>query len=187
MFIKTFINVMINNKIIKKPFILSSDIMVKANKGIKCKDRNYAIYKIGNWKNDYKINVIGTSTEIPITSPTKHHVELNMEQIRSSSFEFNGKEVNGMVGLAIQLNPSLIDENIDELVKLEEKEFNLISEELNNLELKKDNEEIDPNSFEYLIYHLVYEGHNLTSKPANDFTREYHITEIKRLKELSGN
>ena len=86
--------------------------MVKANKGIKCKDRNYAIYKIGNWKNDYKINVIGTSTEIPITSPTKHHVELNMEQIRSSSFEFNGKEVNGMVGLAIQLNPSLIDENI---------------------------------------------------------------------------
>ena len=52
--------------------------MVKANKGIKCKDRNYAIYKIGNWKNDYKINVIGTSTEIPITSPTKHHVELNM-------------------------------------------------------------------------------------------------------------
>ena len=110
-----------------------------------------------------------------------------MEQIRSSSFEFNGKEVNGMVGLAIQLNPSLIDENIDDLVELEEKEFNLISEELNNLELKKDNEEIDPNSFEYLIYHLVYEGHNLTSKPANDFTREYHITEIKRLKELSGN
>ena len=134
-----------------------------------------------------KINVIGTSTEIPITSPTKHHVELNMEQIRSSSFEFNGKEVNGMVGLAIQLNPSLIDENIDDLVELEEKEFNLISEELNNLELKADNEEIDPNSFEYLIYHLVYEGHNLTSKPANDFTREYHITEIKRLKELSGN
>ena len=92
-----------------------------------------------------------------------------------------------MVGLAIQLNPSLIDENIDDLVELEEKEFNLISEELNNLELKADNEEIDPNSFEYLIYHLVYEGHNLTSKPANDFTREYHITEIKRLKELSGN
>ena len=168
--------------------------MVKANKGIKCKDRNYAIYRIGNWKNDYKINVIGTSTEIPITSPTKHHVELNMEQIRSSSFEFNGKEVNGMVGLAIQLNPSLIDENIDDLVELEEniddlveleeKEFNLISEELNNLELKKDNEEIDPNSFEYLIYHLVYEGHNLTSKPANDFT--YPRVPYYRNKKIEG-
>lgn len=161
--------------------------MVKANKGIKCKDRNYAIYKVGNWKNEYKINVIGTSTEIPLTAATKHHVELNMEQIRSSSFELGGRQVNGMVGLAVQLNPGLMSENLDELVELEEKEFELINEELDNLELKGDKEEIDPNSFEYLIYHLVYEGHNLTSKPANDFTREYHIGEIRRLKKLSGN
>ena len=37
-------------------------------------DVNYAVYKIGDWKNNYQINQIGLSREIPVTKNTLHHI-----------------------------------------------------------------------------------------------------------------
>ena len=51
---------------------------------IRIDDINYAIYKIGNWKNKYEINQIGLSSEIPVTKPTVNHIKLSMEEIRKS-------------------------------------------------------------------------------------------------------
>lgn len=148
---------------------------------------NFAIYKVADWENEYKINILGTSRELPVTKVTKDHMLKNMEQIRLSEFELGSKTVNGMVALAMQLNPEIAKENIDDLVKLEEKEFEMIIDELNKIELKENSEFIDLNSDEFLIYKLEYDGHMLVSKPANDYTQKHHIEEIKRLKELSGN
>lgn len=148
---------------------------------------NYAIYKVGDWENDYKINILGTSRELPVTNVTKEHMSKNMEHIRASEFEIGSNTVNGMVALAMQLNPEVGKMSLDEAVELEKKEFELITEELNNIELKENSEFIDLNSEEFLIYKLEYDGHMLVSKPANEFTQKYHIEEIKRLKELSGN
>lgn len=148
---------------------------------------NFAIYNIADWENEYKINILGTSRELPVTKVTKDHMLKNMEQIRLSEFELGSKTVNGMVALAMQLNPEIAKENIDDLVKLEEKEFEMIINELDKIELKENSEFIDLNSDEFLIYKLEYDGHMLVSKPANDYTQKHHIEEIKRLKELSGN
>ena len=68
---------------------------------IKCDNINYAVYKIGNWKNDYEINIIGTANEIPVTKPTLEHMLKQMDHIRVSVFNIGGKEVNGMIGLAM--------------------------------------------------------------------------------------
>lgn len=148
---------------------------------------NYAVYKVADWKNEYKINILGTSRELPVTKVTKEHMLKNMEQIRLSEFELGSKTVNGMVALAMQLNPEIAKENIDDLVKIEEKEFEMIVDELNNIELKENSEFINLDTEEFLIYKLEYDGHMLVSKPANDYTQKHHIEEIKRLKELSGN
>lgn len=148
---------------------------------------NYAIYKVADWKNEYKINILGTSRELPVTKATKDHMLKNMEQIRLSEFELGSKTVNSMVALAMQLNPKIAKENIDDLVKLEEKEFEMIIDELDKIELKANSEFINLNSDEFLIYKLEYDGHMLVSKPVNDYTQKHHIEEIKRLKELSGN
>ena len=42
-------------------------------------DINYAVYKLGNWKNDYEINQIGLSKEIPVTEPTITHIKFSMD------------------------------------------------------------------------------------------------------------
>ena len=54
-------------------------------------DMNYAVYKIGSWKNNYEINQIGISREIPVTKHTLTHVKLSMDEIRSSEFEISDK------------------------------------------------------------------------------------------------
>lgn len=148
---------------------------------------NYAVYKIGDWDNDYEINILGTSRELPLTQVTKDHMVKNMEQIRLSEFELSDVVVNGMVALAMQLNPEVAKKDINELIELEKKEFDLISSELDSAKLIDSSELINLNGEEYLIYKLEYDGHMLVSKPANDFTKKHHIREIKRLKELSGN
>ena len=66
---------------------------------IKCSNIDYAIYKVGNWKNEYKLNLVGTSDEIPVTNVTKKHVLFNMEEIRKSEFDMGGRKVNGIVAL----------------------------------------------------------------------------------------
>ena len=155
-------------------------------KEIKCDNINYAVYKIGNWKNDYEINIIGTASEIPVTKPTLEHMLKQMDHIRTSVFEIGGKEVNGMIGLAMQFNPSFASRDIDELIELEEKEFNSIMDELNSAELKTAEDTIALDTDEYVIYKLEYDGHTLSPKPYNEYAKRHQMEEIKRLKELSG-
>ena len=162
-----------------------SDTMSNENE-IKCDNINYAVYRIGNWENEYEINILGTSSEIPVTKPTLEHMVKQMDHIRASVFEIGGKEVNGMIGLAMQFNPSFASRDIDELIDLEEKEFKNIMDELNAVELKNADDVIDLNTDEYVIYKLEYDGHTLSPKPYNDYAKRHQMEEIKRLKELSG-
>ena len=62
---------------------------------IKVDDINYAVYKIGEWKNHYEINQIGLSNEIPVTKSTITHIKFSMDEIRSSQFSISDKTVNG--------------------------------------------------------------------------------------------
>lgn len=159
--------------------------MVKVEK-INCDNINYAVYKIGNWQNDYEINIIGTANEIPVTKPTLEHMLKQMDHIRVSVFNIGGKEVNGMIGLAMQFNPSFASRDLDELVELEEKEYKNIMDELNGLELKDAKDVIFLDTDEFVIYKLEYDGHTLSPKPYNDYAKKHQMGEIKRLKELSG-
>ena len=147
-------------------------------------DINYAIYRLGKWKNSYRINLIGTSNEIPATETTKEHVLTNMNEIRNSKFELEGKEVNGIVGLSIQLNPQLQRENINEVIAGEENEYKNIVEEINALEFEDSNGSIELENDEFLIYKLEKDHHVTVAKPANNFTMKHHAEEIQRLKEL---
>ena len=71
--------------------------MMSGENKIDVDDINYAIYKLGNWKNNYEINQIGLSKEIPLTKPTITHIKFSMEEIRKSQFEISDKTVNGFV------------------------------------------------------------------------------------------
>ena len=159
--------------------------MVNENE-IQCDNINYAVYKIGDWKNDYEINIIGTANEIPVTKPTLEHMLKHMDHIRASVFEIGGKEINGMIGLSMQFNPSFASRDLDELIELEEKEFKNIMDELNSIELKKAEDTISLDTDEFVIYKLEYDGHTLSPKPYNDYAKRHQMEEIKRLKELSG-
>ncbi|MGL6297873.1 MAG: hypothetical protein ACRC1M_01765 [Methanobacteriaceae archaeon] len=145
---------------------------------------NYAVYRIGNWKNNYKINLTGNGNEIPATNSTRDHVINSMNEIRKAVFEIEcGKEVNGLLALSYQISPELQKENIDELIKIEENEYNAIIEELNNLDntLENDEDSIDIETNKFLIYKLEKDHHVTVSKPANDFTMNHHLEEIKKL------
>ena len=63
--------------------------MVKENIGkeIIFGNDNYTIYRVGDWKHDYKLNVTGTSSQLPASEPTKKHVLSQMEQIRKAEKE----------------------------------------------------------------------------------------------------
>ena len=109
-----------------------------------------------------------------------------MDHIRVSVFEIGGKEVNGMIGLAMQLRQSIQARDLDELIQQEEKEFELIMEELNAIELKSAEDTISLDTDEYVIYKLEYDGHSLSPKPYNDYAIRHHKEEIERLKKESG-
>jgi hypothetical protein len=159
--------------------------MEKNSQMISFNDVNYAIYKIGKWKNNYNINLIGTSNEIPITEITKDHVLSHMNEIRNSKFELDGKEVNGFVGLSYQLNPNLQGEDINKIILDEEEEYKNIVDEINALKLEGSDESIKLENDEYLIYKLEKDHHVTVAKPANGLTLKYHIEEIQRLKEIN--
>jgi len=143
-------------------------------------DMNYAIYKLGNWKTEYKINLIGLSNEIPLTENTKDHVIFSMNQIRNSEFDFNGTPVNGFIALAYGTNPNIQKMPVNELIDLEKQEFDNIMDELNDLEFLKNPIKLDDD--EYLIYKLEEECHIRKAIPANEFTLAYHNAEIEKLK-----
>ncbi|MCL2157322.1 MAG: hypothetical protein FWH54_04785 [Methanobrevibacter sp.] len=148
-------------------------------------DVNYAIYKVGKWKNTYRINLIGTSNEIPATEVTKEHILFNMTEIRNSTFEIEGREVNGIVGLSLQLNKSLGGIAIDEVISEEEKEYENIVDEINSLEFEDSNGAIELENDKFLIYKLEKDHHVTIAKPANNFTMKHHGEEIQRLKKMN--
>lgn len=157
----------------------------KNSNKISFNDMNYAIYRVGKWKNSYRINLIGTSNEIPATELTKDHVLSNMGEIRKSTFEVGTKEVNGLVGLSVQINPELQKIAIDDIIAEEEMEYNNIIDEINNLELEDSNDSIELENDKFLIYKLEKDHHVTVAKPANGLTMKHHAEEIQRLKNMN--
>ena len=179
-----------NNKSINKNNIKSSNEINEndPNSGkinISFSDVNYAIYKRGKWKNTYKINLIGTSNEIPATEVTKKHVLSNINEIRNSKFELGENEVNGIVALSIQLNPELQGIDIAQIIADEEIEYKNIVDEIDGLELEDPNDFIELENNKFLIYKLEKDHHVTVAKPANGLTMKHHAEEIQRLKELN--
>ncbi len=154
-----------------------------ATEEINLDDMNYAVYKIGQWKNNYEINQVGLSKEIPVTENTLMHIKFSMDEIRNSRFDISDKTVNGFVAIALQLNPKVQEMELDDVIELEEKEYNSIIEELDNLELLDENDTIPLETEDYLIYKLEKECHVTTSIPANEFTKKYYADEIKKIED----
>ena len=153
------------------------------DKVINLDDINYAVYKIGEWKNHYEINQIGLSKEIPVTKNTIDHIKFSMEEIRNTEFSLSDKKVNGFVAIAMQLNPTVQEMELDDAIELEEKEYQNILEELEGLELLSDDETLPLETDEYLIYKLEKDCHVTTSIPANEFTKQFYKDELKRIEE----
>lgn len=154
-----------------------------ADEKINVNDMNYAIYKIGDWKNNYEINQIGLSHEIPVTKNTITHIKFSMDEIRNSRFSISDKEVNGFVAIAMQLNPKVQEMELDDVISLEQEEFDNIMAELEGLELLDEDSTVPLENEEYLIYKLEKECHVTTSIPANDFTKEFYKNELKKIED----
>ena len=146
-------------------------------------DINYAVYKIGEWENHYEINQIGLSNEIPVTKNTVQHVKFSMEEIRNTKFNISDKTVNGFVAIALQLNSKLQDMDLDEVIDLEETEYNNILEELSKLELLSDDDSLSLDGEDYLIYKLEKDCHVTVSIPANDYTKKFFDNELKKIED----
>ena len=153
------------------------------DKIINLDDINYAVYKIGEWKNNYEINQIGLSKEIPVTKNTIMHIKFSMDEIRASQFDLSDKKVNGFVAIAMQLNPKVQEMQLDDIIELEEKEYQNILDELDNLDVLSEEESIPLETDEYLIYKLEKDCHVTTSIPANEFTKQFYKNELKRIEE----
>ena len=150
---------------------------------IEMNDINYAVYKLGQWKNSYEINQIGLSDEIPVTKNTVEHVKHSMDEIRNSTFEIDDLKVNGFVAIAIQLNPKVQEMDLKEACELEEKEFELILEELDNLELLDNDESMELENWDYLIYKLQKDCHVTKSTPANGFALKHYVEEMQKIED----
>lgn len=150
---------------------------------INVNDINYAVYKIGEWKNNYEINQIGLSSEIPVTKNTVFHVKSSMDEIRASQFSISDKTVNGFVAIAMQLNPKVQEMELDDVVALEQKEFEDILSELDGIELLDEEEVLPLDGEDYLIYKLQKECHVTVSTPANEFTEKFYENELKKIED----
>ncbi|MBR3155694.1 MAG: hypothetical protein IKF13_02630 [Methanobrevibacter sp.] len=146
-------------------------------------DINYAVYKIGEWKNHYEINQIGLSREIPVTKNTITHIKFSMDEIRNSQFSLSDKTVNGFVAIAMQLNPKVQEMELDDVIELEENEYQNILSELDGLDVLSDDESIPLDGEEYLIYKLEKDCHVTTSTPANEFTQKFYEAELKKIED----
>ena len=153
------------------------------NEKINVDDINYAIYKLGDWKNHYEVNQIGLSREIPVTKNTITHVKFSMDEIRASQFEISDQTVNGFVAIAIQLSSKIQDMEIEDVIKLEEKEFQNILKELDDLNVLDDDTTVPLDGEEYLIYKLEKDCHVTNSIPANDYTKKFYLEEMKRIED----
>ena len=153
------------------------------NEKINVDDIIYAIYKLGDWKNHYEVNQIGLSREIPVTKNTITHVKFSMDEIRASQFEISDQTVNGFVAIAIQLSSKIQDMEIEDVIKLEEKEFQNILKELDDLKVLDDDTTVPLDGEEYLIYKLEKDCHVTNSIPANDYTKKFYLEEKKRIED----
>ena len=127
------------------------------------------------------ITITSPSKEIPVTEPTITHIKFSMDEIRKSQFDISTKTVNGFVAIALQLNPKVQEMDLDDVIELEQKEYDNIIDELDNLELLADGSTIDLDDDTYLIYKLEKECHVTTSIPANEYTKKYYEAEMKRI------
>ncbi|MEE1134003.1 hypothetical protein [uncultured Methanobrevibacter sp.] len=152
-------------------------------KMINVNDINYAVYKIGEWKNNYEINQIGMSREIPVTKNTIMHVKFSMDEIRASQFSIGDLTVNGFVAIALQLNPNIQDIKLKDVVALEEEEYQNILSELEDLDVLDEEDSIPLENEEYLIYKLEKDCHVTTSTPANEFTKKFYQDELKKIED----
>lgn len=150
---------------------------------IKVNDINYAVYKIGEWKNNYEINQIGLSNEIPVTKNTVFHVKSSMDEIRASEFSISDRKVNGFVAIAMQLNPNVQEMELDDAIALEQKEYDDIVVELDGVELLDEADTLPLDGEDYLIYKLQKECHVTVSTPANEFTEKYYENELKKIED----
>ena len=71
--------------------------------------------------------------------------------------------------------------DLEDVISLEQEEYDNIVEELDNLELLDENSTIDLDDETYLIYKLEKECHVTTSIPANEHTKKYYEAEMKRI------
>ena len=106
-----------------------------------------------------------------------------MDEIRSSEFEISDKSVNGFVAIALQLNPKVQEMDLDDVIELEEKEFNDILEELDDLDLLSDDDTLPLETEDYLIYKLEKDCHVTNSIPANKFTKKFYLDEMRRIED----
>lgn len=150
------------------------------DKIINLDDINYAIYKIGDWKNHYEVNQIGLSKEIPVTKNTITHIKFSMDEIRSSEFSVDDRKVNGFVAIALHLNPTVQEMELDDVIELEKNEYETILSELDNLDVLNEDGSVSLESEDYLIYKLEKDCHVTISIPANEFTKHYFDNEIKK-------
>ena len=106
-----------------------------------------------------------------------------MEEIRNTKFNISDKTVNGFVAIALQLNSKLQDMDLDEVIDLEETEYNNILEELSKLELLSDDDSLSLDGEDYLIYKLEKDCHVTVSIPANDYTKKFFDNELKKIED----
>jgi DNA-directed RNA polymerase specialized sigma subunit len=106
-----------------------------------------------------------------------------MDEIRASQFDLSDKKVNGFVAIAMQLNPKVQEMKLDDIIELEENEYQNILEELDNLDVLSEDESIPLETDEYLIYKLEKDCHVTTSIPANEFTKQFYQDELKRIED----
>ena len=103
--------------------------------------------------------------------------------IPDEKFDLSDKTVNGFVAIAMQLNPNVQKMELDDIVELEQQEYQNILDELENLEVLDDDGTIPLETDEYLIYKLEKDCHVTTSIPANEFTKKFYQDELKRIED----
>ena len=121
--------------------------------------------------------------KLPVTKNTITHIRFSMDEIRNSQFSLSDKTVNGFVAIAMQLNPKVQEMELDDVIELEEKEYQNILSELDGLDVLSDDESIPLDGEEYLIYKLEKDCHVTTSTPANEFTQKFYEEELKKIED----
>ena len=82
----------------------------------------------------------------------------------------------------MQLNPKVQDMDLEDVIALEQTEFENILSELDALEVLSEGS-LPLDGEDYLIYKLQKECHVTTSIPANEFTKKFYENELKKIED----